>query len=103
HPVLTHPRSRFIFLLFLVLSAVLGALCWIRLSDALSQAGVSLDDLAENHPFLIFLVSPIFRILLVGMAAWTAAGFTAHRVVGPVERLEVWLETYHKEKAAPVF
>jgi len=98
HPVLTHPRSRFIFFLFLILSASLGALCWLRLSDALQQAGVTSADISAGHPFLVFLLTPTFRIVLVALSAWLAAGFTAHRVVGPIERLENWLERAQDEK-----
>jgi hypothetical protein len=102
HPVLTHPRSRFIFFLFLVLSAVLGGLCWMRITDAFQQAGVSMEEMAAHDPLLRVLISPIFRIILGVIAAWIAAGFTAHHVVGPVDRLELWLETPHREKT-PAF
>lgn len=103
HPVLSHPRSRFIFFLFVILSSLLSALCWYRLGDAVAQSGISLDSLDSMHPFIVYLMSPMFRVVMAIFAAVIASGLTAQRVVGPIKRLGEWLQHRRDNKTSSEF
>jgi len=92
HPLLSYRRSRLIFILFTVISAVAGVLVWYLFENALRQAGLSSADGSLKRTWILtVLLSIHFRAGLIIGTAVVAAGLTAQFVVGPIERIEQWL------------
>lgn len=88
HPILENRRSRLIFFIFLLISASLGAACWLHVKNALSVANVQIDSV---------LLTKMFWIPLVVITTIIATVFTAWQVVGPTARIEQWLRDWNDQ------
>jgi hypothetical protein len=97
HPILLDKRSRFVFLILLTVAVLVGILAWIKLESALKQAGVSViyGPPSSNLPLSIML-SSYFRAGLVLATAILAGAVTGQHIVGPVRRIQRWLEAYEQ-------
>ena len=93
HPILLNRQSRHLFIIFLLLSIFVGGLLWWQFNTAVLVAGIDLPSFAQSAPWYMgIIVSPYFRIGLIFMGSILAAGTVGKYVVGPVKRIEQWLE-----------
>ncbi len=97
HPILVNKRSRFIFLIYLVLSSLVGILTWFKFESSLKQAGLALYGGTPAGDFLpSLLISEYFRGALIFATAVFASGLTAQYAVGAVRRIEEWLMAHER-------
>lgn len=95
HPVLRINRSRSLLFYFLLLSGLVGSLSWYEFDQILKSAGLSAGLLDPTSAwYTTLLVSPYFRIGLIMGSAILGSSFTAHYVIGPVKRIEKWINKW---------
>lgn len=92
HPILTHPRSRSIFLLFLFF-AIFGAFVIGReFYNALATAGIDPQQLDQDPAAFVSWLLPVYflgGLILAGVLIGSA--LTAVTIVYPARRIEQWL------------
>ena len=93
HPVLLNRQSRHLFIIYFLILASLGALLWWQYDAALQHAGIDLALFSRSAPWAWgMIVSPYFRVGFLLMGALLASGWVGKYIVGPVKRIEQYLE-----------
>src|SRR3989338_11322000 len=100
HPVIEHKKSRALFILFLLLALAAGVVFFWYVEYYLNQANLNLNPLyLQQHPKLKLLLSFYLRMGVVLMVSVIATGITARVMVGPIKRIEKWLEAWDRGHA----
>lgn len=102
HPVLLHPRSRILFIYFFFLTAFVGLFMGYEFRQIVSKSGIDLTYGSPSHGWLVSMfVSVYFQVAMVLLAALLSSALTAQFVVGPVKRIEQWLQDWQSGKKLP--
>lgn len=97
HPVLSHKRSRLIYLWFLFVGSLMGLyMGWTVYGSILQlQAMGSYPDFVDR-PFIRIFLAPYILLTVILISSTLAAALTAHIVVGPIKRIQEWVMDWNQ-------
>jgi hypothetical protein len=104
HPVLGNSRSRLILFSYFVVTAISSGISWGLTLRALKSADI-LIFYQTFHPswYVGLLTSPIVHMAVSALAALIGATLTSTYVIGPIKRLEQWLQDWDAGHKLPPF
>jgi hypothetical protein len=104
HPVMENKRSRAILISYFLIAALSnGALWWMTLR-MLKKAGVLIFYQTFQPSWYVgWLTSPILHVAVAVIAVLIGTALTSVYVVGPVKRLEQWLNDWQQGHKLPPF
>jgi hypothetical protein len=95
HPIFSNSRSRLILFSFFIVTAISSGVLWGLTLRALKSANI-LIFYPTFHPswYVALLTSPILHVVVSVLAALIGATLTSSYVIGPIKRLEQWLQDW---------
>lgn len=100
HPILIHPRSRYIFLIFSILTIAIGGFLIYQSDSVIESIGLnpSLGSPSGNA-IVSILISRNFFVSVSLLAVLLATTLTAQFVVGPIKRIEEWILEWKQRRS----
>lgn len=93
HPVLVQKRSITIFFSFLSAAVVVGGVLLWNMNGIVERAGINMYVIpSDGNVWLKLLLSNIVRGAVILITVAFSAGLTSKHVLGPVKRIEQWLQ-----------
>ncbi|MCG3203850.1 MAG: hypothetical protein KCHDKBKB_00527 [Elusimicrobia bacterium] len=95
HPILMSRTGKIILFLYFSIGAGVSWFFFKSFHNILDEANMTPSILKEGlPPLIVFFMNPFVYIPIIVGGILLAASYTANRVVGPAQRIDLWLKCW---------